>query len=306
MKHPWVKKGVFLIITAVSLLSANIRNYASSMPMTPKSKYSYLSPLKIPGPLKVEAITSVWKYPSQNIIESHGALCDKCVPLYLANLPKPGKIYHFNCGIKVEWPAVINNNNALEDGAVYVLCRYRSSSAAEQDRNPTVMEVTYAGNPQAAFYTYEDKEASSDTIYWYRLFVTDHVRRTMASNVFFASYQDNRPPAAPTGLRLEETSNAVKISWQAGAEPDLAGYLIYRRVYAENIEERASEGPFQLVGTMGKYLKPSFVDYYPPKSPGRAFMYCVKAIDKNQNISINTISNAICSHSIKKRDGNPH
>jgi hypothetical protein len=38
---------------------------------------------------------------------------------------------------------------------------------------------------------------------------------------------DADPPAAPSGVELEETTTALQVSWDANIEPDLAGYKVY-------------------------------------------------------------------------------
>ena len=39
---------------------------------------------------------------------------------------------------------------------------------------------------------------------------------------------DTRAPATPTGVRGEPSGGGVRVRWDVGAEPDIAGYLVYR------------------------------------------------------------------------------
>jgi hypothetical protein len=86
------------------------------------------------------------------------------------------------------------------------------------------------------------------------------------------------PPAVPTGLAAVAALPApdaageqpsIDLSWQPDAEPDLAGYIIYRR---EDGEEWQRISPTQPVAA------PAFHDAH--VEPGHTYVYAVSAIDE--------------------------
>ena len=81
-----------------------------------------------------------------------------------------------------------------------------------------------------------------------------------------------RPP-----LRLRRSRRAgpgiVALSWSYGAEPDLAGYRVYR--------SSTSGGPYQPVGPF--LDRPAFVDATVPH--GATMYYVVRAVDTSGNVS---------------------
>jgi hypothetical protein len=79
------------------------------------------------------------------------------------------------------------------------------------------------------------------TTYYFALKSTDDVGNTSTiSNVLRWDWVfDTAPPAAPSGLTVANQSGAAHLHWAANAEPDLAGYTVYRA--------EASGGPWTAV-----------------------------------------------------------
>lgn len=72
------------------------------------------------------------------------------------------------------------------------------------------------------------------TTYYFALKSTDDVgNRSALSNLLRWDWVfDTAPPAAPTGLVASLQGTGVSLSWTANAEPDLAGYTVYRATSA--------------------------------------------------------------------------
>lgn len=83
------------------------------------------------------------------------------------------------------------------------------------------------------------------------------------------------PPAVPTGLVAVGTSEenggapAIDLSWQPDTEPDVAGYIVYRR------EEG---GAWQRVSAATPVVEPAFHDAQ--VLVGHSYQYAVSAVDK--------------------------
>ena len=84
---------------------------------------------------------------------------------------------------------------------------------------------------------------------------------------------DTVAPAAPTGLGAESAGASVLLSWEQGDEADLDGYMVLR---AE------ADGEPQW-NTIARRVYPPWLDSQ--VTPGRAYIYKIKAIDKAQNSS---------------------
>ncbi len=53
--------------------------------------------------------------------------------------------------------------------------------------------------------------------------------RSAPSPSITAVMRDTFPPKAPTGLAAIPAAGAIDLSWEPNAEPDLAGYIVYRQ-----------------------------------------------------------------------------
>jgi hypothetical protein len=94
-----------------------------------------------------------------------------------------------------------------------------------------------------------------------------------ASPVECATLADTFPPAAPANLQAVASEGAISLIWDAGAESDLAGYLVFRA---------ASGGTLEAI-TPTPIQDPRFHDEV---RSGVSFAYTVKAVDKAGNISL--------------------
>lgn len=102
----------------------------------------------------------------------------------------------------------------------------------------------------------------------------------MASPSLSAVPRDLTPPAPPQKVRAVATGEGVKIIWETVAEPDLAGFRIYRRSAQNPTPERIGE-----VGGAGL----SFLDAKPPKGRG-LWYYSVSAFDQARPANESTYS----------------
>jgi hypothetical protein len=79
---------------------------------------------------------------------------------------------------------------------------------------------------------------------------------------------DSFPPAAPTGIAVAVEGGQIRLYWFPNAEPDLAGYRIYRRTEEGSESQRIAE-----VGSSDS----SYVDA--SAAPGVRYHYSVSAVD---------------------------
>lgn len=87
------------------------------------------------------------------------------------------------------------------------------------------------------------------------------------------------PPAVPTGLTAAEGGNVIMLLWEAGRDPDLAGYRVWRRV--------AGQGDFAPL-TARPVAENTYSDA--AAAPGIRFEYAVSAVDKAGNESARSVS----------------
>lgn len=105
--------------------------------------------------------------------------------------------------------------------------------------------------------------------------VTTHVDQT----------SDTKPPAAPTNVRASGGDTEVSITWNAGIEPDLAGYNVYRAT--------TSVVPVTGAPLNGTTLltAPSYLDR--SVTNGTNYFYVVQAVDASGNKATSTTVNAV-------------
>ncbi len=95
-------------------------------------------------------------------------------------------------------------------------------------------------------------------------------RESTDSNEVSATPVDLTPPAPPRGLAAVPGSDGVALAWDANVEPDLLGYLVYRREPPAVTPIRLTESPVQAT---------TFTDR--TARPGKSYIYSVTGVDRS-------------------------
>lgn len=103
--------------------------------------------------------------------------------------------------------------------------------------------------------------------------------RSTPSAAITAVMRDVFPPRTPTGLAAVPSADGIDLSWEPNTEPDLAGYIVYRRQVSSTGE--AIGTPTRLTSTPTP--APAFSDH--TAHPGQTYAYRVTAIDTAGNES---------------------
>ncbi|HKQ97234.1 MAG TPA: hypothetical protein VJV75_05100, partial [Candidatus Polarisedimenticolia bacterium] len=167
-------------------------------------------------------------------------------------------------GDAVEGEVRLRWQGAPAAGAGYNVYRREASDTAEPETpiNPAPLNVT----------EYVDKTFRYDTEYQYfvRSVLTGRtsVCESPAGPVFAVKPHDHFAPVAPTGIAVTVEGTQIRVYWFPNAEPDLAGYRIYRRAEGES-EARP-------IGEVGA-AESAFADA--GAEPGVRYSYAVSAVD---------------------------
>ena len=125
--------------------------------------------------------------------------------------------------------------------------------------------------PQARF---RDTGVENETTYYYvvRSVANDRPpwRESVDSAEVSAVPQDFTPPAPPRGLIVIPGEGVVALTWDAGDERDLSGYVVYRREPPQLVSVRLTEQP--IPGT-------TFTDRTARR--GATYVYTVTAVDRS-------------------------
>ena len=177
---------------------------------------------------------------------------------------------------------------SVADSKVHINVRdYSTSAGAEmiawsQD-SPTSNEQWYAEYAGNGYYYLRNREsalylASAGIAATSRLIQTGMLPESTRGRMMFrllpvdADY-DTQAPAAPEGLTAQANPASVTLSWNASAEADLEGYMLLR--------SPADSADWNTIAR--KLTETTFTDN--TCTPGTAYIYKVKAIDRAQNLS---------------------
>lgn len=177
---------------------------------------------------------------------------------------------------------------SVADSKVHINVRdYSTSAGAEmiawsQD-SPTSNEQWYAEYAGNGYYYLRNREsalylASAGVAATSRLIQTGMLPESTRGRMMFrllpidADY-DTQAPAAPEGLTAQANPASVTLSWNASADADLEGYMLLR--------SPADSADWNTIAR--KLTETTFTDN--TCTPGTAYIYKVKAIDRAQNLS---------------------
>ncbi|NIA08582.1 MAG: hypothetical protein GWP10_02110 [Nitrospiraceae bacterium] len=104
---------------------------------------------------------------------------------------------------------------------------------------------------------------------------------------------DLTPPAAPRGLVAVQAPRGVEILWQENAEPDLAGYIVYRQD-PDGLIDRLNNRPVYMPRFLDRTILPS-----------GTYRYWVTAIDQAYPPNESAPSEKATVEVVKRRHGRP-
>lgn len=110
-------------------------------------------------------------------------------------------------------------------------------------------------------YYYVVRSAGGDRPPW---------RESTSSNEVSATPIDLTPPAPPRGLTAIPAPGVVSLSWSANTEPDLLGYLVYRRELPGLTPVRLTDAPVQTTTFTDRAVR-----------SGATYLYAVTAVDRS-------------------------
>jgi len=139
---------------------------------------------------------------------------------------------------------------------------------------PGAYEMQPANATPQADTRFRDTGVQNETTYYYivRSVAGDHPpwRESADSPEVAVTPRDLVPPAPPRGLVAVPGTGAVALAWEANAEADLLGYVVYRREPPQLVPVRLTEAP---IG------RTTFTDG--TVRPGATYLYAVTAVDRS-------------------------
>ncbi len=184
-----------------------------------------------------------------------------------------------NTSVTVSWTDV--GDDSLTGNATGMEIRWATAAITEANwaSATAVAGVPAPGAPGTAHQmTIGGLDRSRDL--WFAARARDDVNRQSAINgsLFVARMLDTAPPATPTGMSATvEPVRDVRLRWSANAEPDLAGYHVYRAL---------TSGGTMVRLTSSAATTNEFLDSTTPDS--LSLWYAVSAVDGTGNESART------------------
>ncbi len=146
-------------------------------------------------------------------------------------------------------------------------------------RGPDPDSLRPVGEPVAA-PVFTDRGLENGRRYSYRVAAVRRAGETTVNGLFSravsAAPRDMTPPAPPRGVRAVKAVSAIKVIWERGADKDIAGYRIYRRLPTEKKATR--------IATVGA-ADLAFSDTFTPPAGVDNWYYAVSAYDREANES---------------------
>jgi hypothetical protein len=169
-----------------------------------------------------------------------------------------------------------------DDGSIGTATSYEvrmSTSSIDASSWASATVVSGAPTPRAAgtLQSMVVRGLTRGTTYWFAIKTRDEANNlSNLSNVVRHDWTiDAAPPAAPTGTLAARSGADVNVTWNANAEPDLAGYRVYRSASAS--------GPWTLISG-GTIAATQYLDTAVPPA-ATTLWYAVTALDASLNES---------------------
>jgi len=122
-----------------------------------------------------------------------------------------------------------------------------------------------------------DENADVTTTNYYVVAATDTAGNGSVSMISYGMIIDSMPPQPPAGLKGSiDSLGIVRITWNLGKEPDLAGYMIYFANEANHIFSSTTVKPLR---------DTIYIDTIPLKNLSREIYYKIKSVDVTYNYS---------------------
>ena len=216
--------------------------------------------------------------PSNGAWAVAGAAPPAVTGLELATVPNGVALHWQKAGVEPDLSMRIQRTLATPPKALKAVQRSGASPVEEQ-----TLEVDLShGDPGGAL----DHDASLDQLYRYtaarvlRVMLNGRALELAGSPSAPATIdaKDVFPPAIPQGLAAvaDDRAPAIDLSWQPDSDPDLAGYIVYRRDVSAGTGWQRVSGPAPVV-------PPSFDDR--KVVAGHQYAYAVSAVDQDGNES---------------------
>lgn len=143
------------------------------------------------------------------------------------------------------------------------------------------MQFRDAGVENGTTYYYVVRSVAGERPPW---------RESGSSNEVSAAPVDLTPPAPPRGLRAIPAPGSVSLIWDANTEPDLLGYLVYRREPPALTPVRLTDVPVRTTTFTDRTVR-----------PGATYAYTVTAADRsahrNESAPSSEVSVTLPEHS---------
>jgi fibronectin type 3 domain-containing protein len=126
-------------------------------------------------------------------------------------------------------------------------------------------------------HTWTDDNADVTTTNYYIVAAIDTAGNGNVSMISYGMIIDSMPPKPPAGIKGSiDSLGIVKISWNFGKEPDLAGYMVYFSNDSTHVFSSTTKAPLR---------DTVFTDTIPLRNLTKKIYYKIKSVDVNYNYS---------------------
>lgn len=189
------------------------------------------------------------------------------VPVLLAAPPRPPTGLTARPGdreVRLTWtpPGSLETGTPIEGRLLYQVFRATSPEARpSRPLNPEPISTP----------SYVDLAVQNDATYHYaiRALLGPTGPASRLSDVVSAIPEDTTPPAQPRGLVAVAAGTTIRLAWEAGSDPDLAGYRVYRSTTPGRGYQPLTPAP-----------QPATTYADADVRPGQTYYYVVTAVDR--------------------------